>query len=301
MTREFAVKGNHLSATKRRSGFTLIELLVVIAIIAILAGLTLAGVMVFLRKGPEVQNRHDILQLSAALQDFKSKERVYPPNQIKLCSNYSSYTNTPLDQESKAFLATMWPELGNFKGINWASRTGATAPVFGNLAPKANDILDGDQCLVFFLGGPPNTSGNASAGLMGFSNNPVNPIDPTNPNRKKYFDFDVGRLFNRTGSTGQNFPSYYDVYGKKPFVYFSSNRRPNGYDTTANSLGVKPYQMQTMPTVKFYMPESFQLISAGADGLFGAGGPWTEASAAATPAPGKDDVTNFHDGFMGAP
>jgi prepilin-type N-terminal cleavage/methylation domain-containing protein len=301
MTRELAVNGNHLSATKRRSGFTLIELLVVIAIIAILAGLTLASVMYILNRGPQVQNRHDILQLSAALQNFKTKEGVYPPNRIRLRSNYADYNTTPLDQESKAFLATMWPELGNFKGINWASRPPATAPVFGNPAKPQKDDLEGDQCLVFFLGGPPNTSVNASAGLMGFSNNPVDPIDPTNKNRKKYFEFDVGRLFNRTGSTGSIFPSYHDVYGKQPFIYFSSNRRPNGYDTTVNSLGVRPYQMQTTPTIKFYMPESFQLISAGADGEFGLGGPWTEATATPITPAGKDDVTNFHDGFMGNP
>jgi prepilin-type N-terminal cleavage/methylation domain-containing protein len=299
MTREFAVKGNHLSATKRRSGFTLIELLVVIAIIGILAGLILAAVMAFLNKGPQVQNRHDILQLSAALQIFKNKERVYPPNQIKLCSNYASYGATQLDKDSIAFLATLWPELGNFKGINWASRGGPTAPVFGNAANPTTDILDGDQCLVFFLAGPPNIAGQASAGLLGFSTNPLNPVDQSTI-RKKYFDFEVGRLFNR-GATPSKFPSYYDVYGKQPFIYFSSNRRPNGYDTTANSLGVKPYLMQSGPPTKFYMPESFQLISAGADGAFGPGGGWTEASAGAIPVPGKDDVTNFHDGFMGNP
>ena len=48
----------------RRSAFTLIELLVVIAIIAILAALLMGGVMVVLRKGPEVQTRNDILQIS---------------------------------------------------------------------------------------------------------------------------------------------------------------------------------------------------------------------------------------------
>jgi prepilin-type N-terminal cleavage/methylation domain-containing protein len=297
MTREFAVNGNHQIATKRRSGFTLIELLVVIAIIAILAGLTLAGVMVFLRKGPAVQNRHDILQLSAALQQFKSAHGVYPPSHIRLCSNYSMYGATPLDQESKAFLATMWPELGNFKGINWGSKTGG--PVFGSTAKATDDTLEGDQCLVFFLGGPPNVGGQAASGLLGFSTNPLNPVDKTT-NRKKYFEFEVGRLFNRGASP---FASYHDVYGKQPFIYFSSNsnRRANSYDTTVNSLGVKPYQMQTTPTIKFYMPESFQLISAGADGQFGLGGPWTEATATPITPAGKDDVTNFHDGFMGNP
>jgi prepilin-type N-terminal cleavage/methylation domain-containing protein len=301
MTREFAVQGNHLFATKRRSGFTLIELLVVIAIIAILAGLTLAGVMVFLNKGPQVQNRNDILQLSGALQAFKTKYGVYPPSQIKLCSNYASYGAAPLDQQSLAFLNAMWPNMGEFKGINWASRTMALKPVFGNPANPKTDILDGDQCLVFFLGGPPSIAGQASAGMLGFSTNPLNPVDPST-DRIKFFDFDVNRLFNRqVGASASKFPSYYDVYRKQPFIYFSSNKRPNGYDPTPNSLGVKPYQMTNAPPLKFYMPESFQLISAGANGVFGEGGFWTEASAGAISAAGKDDVTNFHDGFMGNP
>jgi prepilin-type N-terminal cleavage/methylation domain-containing protein len=299
MTREFAVKGNQLSATKRRSGFTLIELLVVIAIIAILAGLILAAVMAFLNKGPQVQNRHDILQLSAALQNFKTKYGQYPPSRIRLYRTIASY-KTPVDQldkDSISFLqSVMFPNMSSTATIDWAGYNGAN-PV---AIPATGIVLEEDQCLVFFLGGPPNTGGNASAGLMGFSNNAVDPVDKTNPNRIKFFEFEVGRLFNR-GTTPSKFPSYYDVYGKQPIIYFSSNRRPNGYDTTANSLGVKPYLMQSGPPVKFYMPESFQLISAGADGAFGPGGFWTEANAGAIPVPGKDDVTNFHDGFMGNP
>jgi prepilin-type N-terminal cleavage/methylation domain-containing protein len=301
MTREFAVKGNLLNATKRRSGFTLIELLVVIAIIAILAGLILAAVMVFLNKGPQVQNRNDILQLSAALQAFKSKYGAYPPSQIKLCSNYARYGATPLDQQSLAFLTAIWPNMGEFKGINWASRTGANKPVFGNIANPKTDTLEGDQCLVFFVAGPPAVAGQASAGMLGFSTNPLNPVDPST-DRIKFFDFDVNRLFNRqAGATASKFPSYYDVYRKQPFIYFSSNKRPDGYDPTPNSLGVRPYQMTNAPPLKFYMPTSFQLISAGADGVFGPGGLWTEASAGAIPVPGKADVTNFHEGFMGNP
>jgi prepilin-type N-terminal cleavage/methylation domain-containing protein len=295
------VEGNHLSATKRRSGFTLIELLVVIAIIAILAGLILAAVMALFRKGPEVQNRHDILQLSAALQNFKTKYGQYPPSRIRLYRTISSY-KTPVDQldkDSISFLqSVMFPNMSSTATIDWAGYNGAN-PV---AIPPTGIVLEEDQCLVFFLGGPPNTGGNASAGLMGFSNNESDPVDKANPNRIKFFDFDVNRLFNRpVGANPSKFPSYYDVYRKQPFIYFSSNKRPNGYDTTPNSLGVKPYQMTNTPPLKFYMPDSFQLISGGADGLFGPGGLWTEASAGAIPVPGKDDVTNFHDGFMGNP
>ena len=332
MTREFAVNGNHLIATKRRSAFTLIELLVVMAIIAILAALILAGVMVFFRKGPEVKNRHDILQLSEALQNFKKRYGQYPPSRIRLRANISEYQTKrvdALDDESVAFLSLMWPQIAGLTTIQWAG---------GTAMPPAGFVLEGDQCLVFFLGGPP--VGGGKPGLMGgFSTNPLNPIDPTNTNRKKDFDFEAARLFNRVG--GNPFFSYYDVYGKQPFIYFSSNKRPNGYVplwiisqrydagdtvtfngsfyrctatnigkqppmapwvvTPTHSLGVNPYFSQAAPTMQFYMPDSFQLISAGADGKFGPGGQWTEANAGVIAADGKDDVVQFRDRVMGIP
>jgi prepilin-type N-terminal cleavage/methylation domain-containing protein len=301
MTREFAVNGNHLIASKRRSAFTLIELLVVIAIIAILAGLTLAGVMVFLRKGPEVQNRNDILQLSEALQKFKAAYGRYPPSRIRLrqiLAEYRTKRIDALDDESISFIqSVMWKELSGTASVKWA----------GVAAPAAGYVLEGDQCLVFFLGGPPLVGGQPVL-RGGFSTNPLDPIDilGTNQNRKKYFDFEAGRLFNRVTTlypAGHPFPSYYDVYGKQPFVYFSSNGRPNGYDTIGimfPKVVLRPYAQNATQT-QFYMPESFQLISAGADGEFGPGGPWTEATAGTVAAAGKDDIVQFRDRAMGIP
>jgi general secretion pathway protein G len=285
---------------KGRSGFTLIELLVVIAIIAILAALTLAAVIAFLRKGPEVTNRNDILQLSEALQKFKTKYGQYPPSRIRLRQKLASYKPPvdQLDQDSISFIeSVMWPNMSPTATINWAGYNGAVAVTM----PAAGVVLEGDQCLVFFVGGPPNTGANASAGLMGFSTNPLDPVDKTNPNRVKFFDFDVGRLFNRAGSTGSLFPSYHDVYGQQPFVYFSSNKRSNGYDPAGfPSLSIAPFAKDAAKT-QFYMPDSFQLVSAGADGKFGPGGFWTEANASTIPVAGRDDIVQFRDRAMGIP
>jgi len=289
-------------ASKRRSGFTLIELLVVISIIAILAGLTLAGVMYFLRKGPEVTARNDIMQISTGLQNFKVAYGRYPPSQIRLRANMQDYTTKrvdALDDASLAFLTTMFKSLPAVTNIAWAGAT----PM-----PAGGIILEGDQCLVFFLGGPP--IGGPQPGLQGgFSTNPVNPVDPAT-NRKNYMGFETGRLVNRSGSP---FPSYADPFGsQQPYVYFSSSgfvATPTGgrfgknYDTTfftgpasvapANSFGMKPYF--TSPG-KGYLPDLFQIISAGRDGQFGPGGAWTPGTSTGG---GADDLSNFYDKFHG--
>jgi prepilin-type N-terminal cleavage/methylation domain-containing protein len=308
------VRCNQIVPCRRRSGFTLIELLVVIAIIAILAALLLGGVMVFLRKGPEVKNRNDILQLSEALQKFKNDYGRYPPSQIRLRANMLDYRNKrvdALDDASVTFLNVMFKSLG-------ASSGGATNIQWGGVNFAANYpngvILEGDQCLVFFLGGPP--IGGGQAGLMGgFTVDPTDPVGGAG-NRKKCMDFETNRLINRGGNP---FPSYVDSFDlQQPFIYFSASgfvNTPTGgrygtsYDSVffvgpnttqlTNSLGVRPYLQSSAP-VKYQLPDSFQIISAGADGQFGPGGLWSSPNNVATGA-GADDFTNISDKKMGVP
>lgn len=274
----------------RRAGVTLIEILVVIAIIAVLASLLLGGVMVFMGKGPELVNKNDIEQLKISLGRFKTDKGFYPPSQLRLRNSRAAYGTTPLEQQSLSFISAMWPQL-DFTNVRWDGSSGATAIDY---------TLEGDQCLVFFLGGPPNPGG---ATLMGgFASDPRNPITGGG-DRKRWYDFDAARLVVRN----PGFPSYRDAYKQIPFVYFSSNRRPNGYDRTnpaggtpVNTLGVSPY-MDSATT--YYNPDSFQIVSAGVNLQFGTGGLWNEANAqtygAANGGAGKDDMTNFYSKLMG--
>jgi prepilin-type N-terminal cleavage/methylation domain-containing protein len=285
-------------AARRRPGFTLVELLVVIAIIAILAGLLMAGVMVFLRKGPEVQNRNDLLQLAQALQKFKSERGQYPPSLIRLRANMADYSNPAtrldaLDDFSSSYLrSVMWKSLPAVTNIPWAGST----PM-----PAGGIVLEGDQCLMFFLCGPPNQGGNAAAGFMGgFNNDAANPVGAT-ATPIRYMDVpNVGRLTIRQNSppnlpgVAQLFPSYLDAYGNQPIMYFSAGNRPNGYQGGSNSLGITPYFKSAG---QFYNSDSFQLISAGADSNFGPGGQWPPIAVG----PGADDITNFSDKAMGIP
>lgn len=289
--------------TAGRAGFTLIEILVVIAIIGILISLLLVGVMGFLGKGPEMVTRNDITQLNNQMQKFKTDYKLpnYPPDQLKLCMNYTDYNlAVALDQQSVLFISQMFPQFGPAKwvGTQWAGP--------GVTLPKTGVILEGDQVLVFCLGGPP-AGANTPALMGGWSKIPTDPVNAGNvapTDRVNYFNFNAGNLklvsLTPTGAARNNtadayFPSYIDGYNKTPYVYFSSGVRPNGYSGAANSLGVSAYWAQAHPQ-QFQNPNTFQIISAGLDGQFGPGGiVWPAAVAP----PGADDMTNFTGSKLG--
>jgi prepilin-type N-terminal cleavage/methylation domain-containing protein len=282
-----------------RGGFTLIEMIVVIAIIAILVALTAASALKFLRKGPEIQNRNDTSQLTTAIGAFKTKFGFYPPSQIKLCFLTSQYGNQQLDIDSQAVLTQMFPRCSTTwanNGIMWVPNLNQTGPV----------TLEGEECLVFFLGGWEQTSG-ATHLCVGFSTNPTSPMDTSDMNHRigPFYQFEGSRLAVSPVQGHQANPIlvYNDPYGT-PYAYFSSFRTRNGFNRYPTgdclTLGVSPYQ-DTQST--FYNPETIQIISAGANKKFGAGGPnpvWTPATAAQVNAGnGIDDMTNFYDSLMG--
>jgi prepilin-type N-terminal cleavage/methylation domain-containing protein len=313
---DFSAKGTSMKhRPNRRAGFTLIEILIVVAIIAILVSLLMAGVFYAYGRMKETGANSDISQMTASLQAFKAKFGVYPPSRIRLCSNYARYSSNPtmgaggsqLDADSITFLNRMWPNIGAFSGINWA----------GNGNP-VDEILDGDQCLVFFLGGIPNPIGTSPPTFndsWGFSVNPKDPSDAANPNTKvgkipPFFAFSTSRLFVRNPNPNpQNFASYKDYYNQQPYLYFSAFNRKNGYNPSyfVQVLNVQPY-FSVAPAAnslgQFFNPDSGQIICAGADGVFGPGGQWTSATAeivypTTSKGGGADDLTNFHSARMG--
>ncbi len=241
--------------SRLRAGYTLIELLVVIAIIAILAALITAGVQKVRIRGNDLQIRADVDQLTIALNNFKSKINIYPPDHgdgtmgtFRLCSNYTDAMGNyimPFTAASRevVVLRQMFPRMNL---ADTGLRRAGVAPVAGNLAsdgvpPTAPLLLDGNQSMVIFL------SGGTFTNYTGLSTDPVQPFKSNGArlNNAPFFDFTPGRLvppmtyrseliteFNDgdrfTGDTAnsRNEPWYVDTY-KNPYLYFASN---NGND-----------------------------------------------------------------------
>jgi len=316
-----------LSATyqTRRSAFTLIEMLVVMTILALLVALTAAGIFKTLNKVADVRNTRELRDLRTGIVNFQSKYKVgWIPSRIRLRNdlvydtslNASGQPNNQLDFDSASYLVQVWHNL--------------TAPVVWNPNTTNTDvILEGDQCLVFFLGGVQGTVNGVNA-CVGFSTNTKNPTALGGDRVEPFFDFQSSRLTTKFHPTTGYF-SYLDAYGKAPFAYFSSYKKANGYNRyypfAAPTAGVSDCTtLQVWPYfdgIKYQNPDTFQIISAGRDGVFGRGfvvtgwgplagtGTWTPASADSSQAlqnqsgtnakAGLDDMADFYDRMLGVP
>jgi prepilin-type N-terminal cleavage/methylation domain-containing protein len=305
-----------------RPAFTLIELLVVIAIIAILMSLTTAAALRVLAKGPELQTRSEIGEFESDIlleqRDFKTP--IFP-SKLALREDNAYSSSNPLHVQTYTCLRQMF---GRHLNLNIDNRNPAASPPpvgsapftdwNGNGTQDSGDlILEGEQCLVFYLGGIP-SGPTAPFAMQGFSTDVTNPALAGGTTRRgPFFQFQSARLkmFTTPGSGGQ-FPIYIDPWKAgtgpwgpgQPYAYFASSVvSGNGSYQAADclSLGVSPYVQQSSPTVVFVNPSSFQIISAGRNGAFGPGGLWNPATGLGPFIAGSDDQANFSKKLLGAP
>ncbi len=344
------------AAYRRRLGFTLIELLVVLVIIAILLGLLLPAINGAIRKARGAAVQAEISQLAQALGSFRTKYGDYPPSRIII--NEGGYVNTTdttsigaisgaaldvsrgqLYQRTVTAFRKFWPRVVLTQGSAststtfWYDFNGNGANDGGGASP-VEFYLQGNECLVFFLGGIPLPGAVNPQGMTGFGKNPANPffnsIPPTatstspmySANRNPpFFDFDNSRL--RYSASGHGMAAYVDSLNPANpqvpgiFAYFSTNNG-TGYDpndenvnntlfpsegdtlnstfpnpVTLSFLSSQPLVGGTAPfvtgspspnpytsgfpagsisNVTYQNSQSFQIVSAGVDGVFGVGG-----------------------------
>jgi hypothetical protein len=281
----------------------------------VLIGLTAVAVMKFLGRNPALRNRMELGQLEAAVatftQHFRLGKKGYIPSRLALCESYADYQHTLAGQDqlwadSLQYLQRLFPRLwrepySQQVVIKWSGQPGTT--------PNPPVVLEGDQCLIFFLGGIPSLQGGSNS-CLGFSRLASNPAAPGGDRIGPFYDFESSRL--QALHADGTFFSYLDVYRQRPYLYFSSYGQHNGYNkyrdtyegghgflsdcftteadpslTVPNTNpffrvqanGTYPYaiRFQRQPgsvsaaQFTYVNPDTFQIISAGVDGKFGRG------------------------------
>lgn len=255
----------------------MVELLAVILILAVLIAILLPALNGAMRTAKNAAVGAEINQLAQALAAFKAKYGDYPPSRIYLSEDGNfmpqrgataiapgDITYAQLGQRSLAAMRKLFPRvvfnLGSLTG-NWYDFNGDGLQTTNGVTQHY--ILQGHECLVFFLGGIPyqNIPGNFS--MAGFGKDPNNPFtnnissDPNlggNPNPKysgnrqtPLFEFVNNRLVvDPNGSSG--IPGYLDSLGN-PAPTGAPNAPINfyAYFSAYGNAGYDPNDVNFLP------------------------------------------------------
>lgn len=283
------------ASRRRRAGFTLIELMIVIVIIVILIAILVPAIGAVMQNARESQVKQEIGQLEYALADFKAHYGVNPPSYIDF-----RIVDGQLLSRTQQILRRMWPNIN-------LTNPSSTIPV-----EIQGRVLEGETCLVFFLGGMYDPS---IESFIGFSTNPRSPFTTTGKRVGPFFEFEKGRLLRDSDGAPIG---YLDPLPdqKVPYYYVTSDRygafQPGApLPTTAPLLDEPPLPpkivyFQGAPSggsfnaASAYNAQSFQIISAGPDGATGydpdgSGGPFVPS----TPPKSTPDQGSYEPGWWG--
>lgn len=288
----------------KRGGFTLVEVVVAVGIVVLLASLLLAVATKALARAAQVQTRSEIAQLDLAVQRFETDMRVnFVPSYLVLYEGGAYDLSDPAEAASAAYLRRVFGKYASLTAQDWN----------GDGKMSGRIVLEGQHCLVFFLGGVPLTSANGVNSCTGFSSNPVNPAQAGGTRLGPYFEnFDQARLVrDANGFFVYRHPCKPARVGDvwQPYAYFSAYGLQNGYGNPwgggkgdCPSLGLLPY-LSGDPM--FANPTTHQIVSAGRDNLFGSGGAYDPRGGGNPKDPlfpaGNDNQSNFARSVLEAP
>jgi len=270
--------------TACRSAFTLVELLVVIGIIATLAALVTPAVMRAQSAARNAAIKAEIDMLHMAIMNYKNEYGSFPPA-LDATSSASGLINR--------HILRLFPRTSKENPDNRASAV-EVAAFFDNDIADRNTTRE-TRALVPWL--------------MGFTDDPSNPIGHGGIPRNKLFDFDQSRISslieNRSDLTVTS--KTYFPPGKKnsPYVYIPGHQYLSlYYESPSNNYDfLKKYGAQYMPpnplpskpsastpdswhftnttgNLSFFNNDTFQILCAGRDEEFGT----------------DDDLSNFWPG-----
>ena len=286
-----------MNARQSRLGFTLVELLIAIAIIGILMSLTVTAVTRAITRGRETASRLEINALSQAIEQYNLKYGDYPPDgsseQVLLRHVRKIFPR--ISAQDLALLTQLTRARGssNFSAV--AMDRGEVLVFFlGGFSGNPLNPFTGE-------GGPLKRIGNDPMNIASYEYN------GTRDNA--FYDFDTNRLTIARNAAGvllstdekmlglgseptlggeDQLPAYLARVGTPtPLVYFDSRTYGNiaatgapiynGYLAGSTEYGgVRPYMTNsnaggaTYADLKFHNDSTFQIISPGLDGVFGA-------------------------------
>ncbi|HEY7327787.1 MAG TPA: type II secretion system protein [Gemmataceae bacterium] len=296
------------SASSKRPAFTLVELMVVLLILVTMVSLIGSAVVKSMDKLTEMQTRKEISEMEVAFRAFMADYGLTEPPPTYLLLSEADPINKNKTGQTDGLTAAFLEKLfgHNLGPTDW----NGDGKIIGGT------FLKGSQCLVFYLGGIPNSAavlGGAAPAPQGFSTNNMKPSYGSMPGetmgkrKGPYFNFAATRLYlprQQVLPPGDGFFWYLDPWmtksgnlyltmGGSPYIYYSYAGINGQWPITADS-GANPYKTADG---QYTNPNTFQIISAGKDGWFGLG-LWNPLSGAT--GTGADDQANFSATLLGA-